>query len=118
MRAWADALRAGHVDQATRLFAVPALVANGGPPVKLTTRAEIRFFNESLPCGARVASTERGPRGFTIVTFVLTERPGGGDCRGGVGSTARTAFRIRNGRITDWLRVEDIPSAPAAATKV
>ncbi len=113
MRAWADALRAGHVDQATRFFAIPAFVANASPPIELTTRSEVRAFNESLPCGARVASTKRGPRGFTIVTFVLTERPGPGVCGRAVGQTARTAFRVRNGRITDWLRLEDIPSAPA-----
>ena len=62
----------------------------------------------------KLVATERGPRGFTIAPFVLTERPGPGTCGAGVGNTTRTAFRVRGGRITDWLRVQDIPVAPAS----
>ena len=113
VRAWSDALRHGEVAQAARYFEVPSLVANGGPPQRLTTGAQILEFNAGLPCGAKLVATERGPRGFTIATFVLTERPGPGTCGAGVGSTARTAFRVRGGKITDWLRVQDIPAAPA-----
>jgi hypothetical protein len=42
-----------------------------------------------------------------VATFRLTERPGEGVCGTGVGHTARTAFRIRHGRISEWLRVAD-----------
>jgi hypothetical protein len=111
-RAWSDALRHGDVARAARYFAVPSLVANGAPPQELTTGAEVLDFNAGLPCGAKLVATERGPRGFTIATFVLTERPGPGTCGSGVGNTARTAFRVRRGKITDWLRVQDIPAAP------
>ncbi len=113
VRTWSDALRHGDVARAARSFAVPSLVANGGPPQRLTTGAEVLAFNSGLPCGAKLVATERGPRGFTIATFVLTERPGPGTCGAGVGGTARTAFRVRGGKITDWLRVQDIPAAPA-----
>jgi hypothetical protein len=113
VRAWSDALRHGDVAGAARYFAVPSLVANGAPPQELTTAAEVLDFNAGLPCGAKLVATERGPRGFTIATFVLTERPGPGVCAAGVGHTARTAFRVRGGKITDWLRVQDIPAAPA-----
>ena len=50
---------------------------------------------------------ENAPHRFMIVTFRLTERPGKGSCGGGTGATARTAFRVRRGLITDWLRVPD-----------
>jgi hypothetical protein len=112
VRAWADTLRAGRVRAAARYFALPSLVSNGTPPIKLETRAEAEFFNRTLPCGAELIDTEPAPHGFFIATFRLTERPGPGECGSGTGETARTAFRVRDDRITDWLRVRDIESAP------
>jgi hypothetical protein len=113
VREWADTLRAGHVRAAARYFALPSLVSNGTPPIKLETRAEAEFFNRTLPCGAELIDTEPAPHDFFIATFRLTERPGEGECGSGTGETARTAFRVRDEHITDWLRVRDIESAPA-----
>ena len=112
VRAWADALRHGDVRGAARFFAVPSLVSNGTPPIRLESRAHARFFNRTLPCGAKLIGTEPAPKGFFIATFRLTERPGEGECGDGTGETARTAFRVRDEHITDWLRVQDIESAP------
>jgi hypothetical protein len=112
VRDWADTLRAGNVRAAARYFALPSLVSNGTPPIKLETRAEAEFFNRTLPCGAKLIDTEPAPHGFFIATFRLTERPGPGECGTGTGETARTAFRVRDEHITDWLRVRDIESAP------
>jgi hypothetical protein len=112
VRAWADTLRRGDVRGAARFFALPSLVSNGTPPIRLETRAQARFFNRTLPCGAKLIGTEPARKGFFIATFRLTERPGEGECGSGTGETARTAFRIRDEHITDWLRVEDIESAP------
>jgi hypothetical protein len=47
-----------------------------------------------------------------ITTFRLTERPGAGRCGSGTGHTARTAFRIRDEQITDWLRLENAEPDP------
>jgi hypothetical protein len=103
IRRWADTLRSGDLRGAARLFAVPATVANGEPPRSLTTADQVVAFNASLPCGARVVRTRR--RGtYTVATFRLTERPGG-DCGPGVGDIAATAFRLRRGKIVEWLRV-------------
>jgi hypothetical protein len=112
VRDWADTLRAGRIRAAARYFALPSLVSNGTPPIKLQTRAEAEFFNRTLPCGAKLIDTEPAPHGFFIATFRLTERPGAGECGSGTGETARTAFRVRDDHITDWLRVQDIESAP------
>ena len=112
VRAWADTLRHGKVRAAARYFALPSLVSNGTAPIRLETRAETEFFNRTLPCGARLIDAEPAPKGFFIATFRLTERPGPGECGSGTGETARTAFRVRDELITDWLRVQDIPSAP------
>jgi hypothetical protein len=107
VRDWADTLRRGDVAGAAEKFALPSRVANGWTPISLTTRKQVRIFNRALPCGAKVIDAELAPHRFIIVTFRLTERPGKGSCGGGTGATARTAFRVRDGLITDWLRVPD-----------
>ena len=110
IRRWSDLLRHGQVDAAAALFAVPVTVANGTPPVRLVSRPEVAAFNESLPCGARLLSTTRRAP-YTVATFRLTNRPGGGGCGPGTGEKAATAFRIERGRIVEWLRVP-IPPPP------
>jgi hypothetical protein len=112
VRAWADTLRRGDVRRAARYFALPSVVSNGTPPIRLETRAEVRFFNRTLPCGAKVIASEPARNGFIIVTFRLTERPGRGQCGSGTGATARTAVRVRNEHITDWVRVADVEQDP------
>ncbi len=119
IRDWADALRAGHVDQAASYFALPALVANGTPPVRLTDRPQVRQFNASLPCGAELVATARHGV-FIYATFRLTDRVGG-DCGAGTGSPAATAFLIRHGKIAEWLRLpnpgsEQQPPSPPSPT--
>ena len=105
VRAWADELRRGDVAAASARFALMAEVSNGTPVVRLRTRADVRAFNASLPCGARVVGTRRA-HGLVIADFVLTERPGG-DCGRGTGGSVSTAFEIRDGRIVRWLRLPD-----------
>ena len=114
IRGWAAALREGDIAGASRYFAIPSVVSNGTPPIRLTSRDDVEFFNRTLPCGARVKKTE--DTGFFVVaTVVLTERPGRGRCGQGVGGKVRTAFMIRGRRITQWRRVveeEPDPSRP------
>jgi hypothetical protein len=106
IKSWADELRAGDVPAASDRFAIPSIVQNGTPPLRLTSRAQVEAFNRSLPCGAKLTEAVSSGR-YTIATFELTERPGPGDCGGGVGDTAKTAFVIQDGRITEWRRVVD-----------
>jgi hypothetical protein len=106
IKGWADELRAGDVAAASKLFAVPSVVQNGTPALRLTNRQEVEAFNRSLPCGATLTEAVSADR-FTIATFKLTERPGPGECGRGVGETARTAFVVRKGLITQWRRVVD-----------
>lgn len=106
IKGWADELRAGDVAAASDRFALPTVIQNGSPPLRLTSRAQIEAFNRSLPCGARLTEAVAVDR-FTIATFKLTERPGAGECGNGVGETAKTAFVVRKGLITQWRRVVD-----------
>jgi hypothetical protein len=104
IKGWADELRDGNVAAASKRFALPSVVQNGTPPLRLTTRGEVEGFNRSLPCGAKLTEAVAVDR-FTIATFELTERPGPGECGSGVGETAKTAFVVRRGLITQWRRV-------------
>jgi hypothetical protein len=103
IRGWAADIRKGDMDAAAARFSVPARVANGTPEITLSSRAAVRQFNASLPCGAELLGTKRHA-GVTIATFRLTNRPGG-ECGSGTGGTASTAFEIVGGKITRWLRV-------------
>jgi hypothetical protein len=108
IRGWVSALRHGDVARAARYFALPSKFQNTGTPVlTLDSELERRAVNESLTCGALVQ--EIGGNGpYSIVTFRLTERPGG-DCGTGAGHRARGAIRVARGRITEWYRLPDEP---------
>jgi len=109
IRGWADALRRGDVERASRFWRVPAIAANGGPPFRLVTRRAVRRFNAGLTCGARLESVERD-KAYVLATFRLTERRGSPvGCGPGVGNRARTLFLLRDRRIVQWIRAADPP---------
>lgn len=116
IRAWSDALRRGDVRGAARYFALPSVMINGtdtnGSALLITidTSDQAEAANETLPCGAQLISTDRRGR-YVNALFRLTGRPGpgGSDCGGGVGQTARTNFVITHGRIVEWIRAPDDP---------
>lgn len=112
VRGWAEDLRRGDVDAASARFALPAVVSNGTPEITLETRAEVAYFNRTLPCGGRVTEVVRHG-GFLIATFELTSRPGA-RCDG-EGNTAQAAFQVRAGLITKWLRVPEVPGPEGEA---
>ena len=108
IRGWADALRAGRVNQAASFFAVPTIVLDGTNPERtLPNMTAVRNFNRGLPCGARLVRTIRGKDSFVVATFRLTERPGPGRRGEGVGRLADTAFLIEKRHIVQWLRQPD-----------
>ena len=115
IRHWADELRSGDVLAASKRFSVPSVVQNGTPALQLLDRSEVEAFNRSLPCGAKLTEATSSGR-FTVATFELTERPGPGECGNGVGETAKTAFVIHNGLITEWRRVVDTQDAAPTGT--
>jgi hypothetical protein len=104
IKGWTDALRRGDINGASAYWSVPAIVSNGTPPIQLKKRSDVRFFNRTLPCGAKFKSAiDTGA--YVVATLVLTERPGAGRCGSGVGNEAYTAFLIRHRKIVQWRRV-------------
>ena len=114
IRLWSDALRRSDVDRASSFWAVPSKVQNGTPVLTLATAADVRVFNGSLSCGSMLTSALGARNGFTIAVFKLTRRPGA-DCGTGTGAHARTAIRVRNGKIAEWYRLPDDSNAPLPA---
>jgi hypothetical protein len=111
IRGWSDALRRGDVSRAAGYWAIPSIASNGGQPIRLLSGKAVRFFNEGLPCGAKLESAARDAA-YVLATFRLTERPGAGRCGSGVGERARTLFLLRDGKIVQWLRAPD-PRPPS-----
>ena len=103
IKEWVDTLRAGDVEGAAELFALPS-VAENGPLLRIRTRDDARLFNASLPCGAILIRAET-QGDFTTATFELTERPGPSECGTGTGERAQTSFVIEDGKIKEWRRV-------------
>lgn len=117
IRGWANALRAGHVNQAARFFAIPSIVFDGrNPKRRLPDIDAVREFNRGLPCGAKLIGTKRGQDSFVVATFKLTERPGPGQCGSGVDQLAATDFLIEKRHIVQWLRAADPPQPPQSDT--
>jgi len=114
IRLWSEALRGGDVERASSFWAVPAKVQNGTPVLTLASAADVRLFNGSLACGAMFTSGLGARNGFTIAIFKLTRRPGA-DCGTGTGQRARTAIRVRQGKIAEWYRLPDDPNVPLPA---
>ncbi|MEA2356430.1 MAG: hypothetical protein QOD61_2559 [Solirubrobacteraceae bacterium] len=113
---WSSALRSGDVSAAARFFALPSTMINGidgaGQPLVLSIDTSVQALaaNATLPCGARFISADQRGR-YVNALFRLTGRPGpgGSDCGGGPGLTARTNFVIAHGRIVKWIRAPDDP---------
>jgi hypothetical protein len=104
IRRWAAALRAGHVKEASSVFALPAVIYDGQTKRRVARMTGIRAFNRALPCGARFVKAQRGADSFVVATFRLTERPGAGSCGPSTDHLAAVSFLVENHHIVQWLR--------------
>jgi hypothetical protein len=118
IKGWSDSLRDGRVTAASRYFQVPVFVSNNTPGyIILGTLDEVKEFNRTLPCGAKLIKTRRGSDGFVVGVFRLTERKNApAPCGTGVGETASVAFQIDKGHITKWVRVVEATDKDPMAT--
>jgi hypothetical protein len=114
IRGWSNELRAGHVAAASRYFTTPSVVSNAGTDAMLSSPDDVKQFNKTLPCGAKLVRTRRSADRFVIGTFELTQRPGA-DCGTGTGQLAEVAFLIQRHHIAQWVRAPDPAPDPKAA---
>ncbi|MDQ6835097.1 MAG: hypothetical protein M3016_02820 [Actinomycetota bacterium] len=116
IRGWSSALRAGRVQVAARYFSLPSELINGVgvggsvAVIRIHSLGQAEAANATLPCGAQFISADQRGR-YVNALFRLTGRPGpgGSQCGGGTGQTARTNFVISGGRIVEWIRAPDDP---------
>ncbi len=119
IRAWSDALRAGHIEAAARYFQLPSVLINGVGAtgvqalIHIHSLHQAEIANETLPCGAKFISADQRGR-YVNALFTLTGRsgPGGTNCGSGAGTSARTNFIIAGGHIVDWIRAPNDPEDP------
>jgi hypothetical protein len=118
IKGWSDSLRRGRVNAAAGYFTVPSAVSNNTPGLNvLASREDVREFNRTLPCGAKLLRTRRGSDGFVVGVFRLTERKHApAPCGSGVGQEASVAFKITDAHITTWVRVVDPTQQDPLAT--
>jgi hypothetical protein len=116
IRGWSDELRHGHVDAASRYFTVPSVVSSTGiDAATLSSRADVKQFNDGFPCGAKLVKVRRSVKHFVIGTFTLTERPG--KTCDGPGNLAEVAFLIHRHHIQQWVRAPDPEPEPTPTPK-
>jgi hypothetical protein len=101
LRGWSAALRSDRNRRAARYFALPTIVAQG-QVLTLETPAQVKAFNNALPCGTRLLRVREQGR-FLVGTFRLTRRPSHRcDSRGDV---IRLAFVLHDRKIAEWRAV-------------
>jgi hypothetical protein len=116
IRGWSDQLRHGHVTAASRYFTIPSVVSNTGIDVAtLSTKADVKKFNNGFPCGAKLVKVRRSVNHFVIGTFTLTARPGK-KCDG-TGHRAEVAFLIHRHHIQQWVRAPNPEPEPTPTPK-
>ena len=120
---WADAVRRGDPDAAAGFFDLPAVVYQPSQPsaLQVNTPQIAAAFNASLPCGAKLITTNPDGR-YVVGTFLLV-RLGAVKCDG-EGGLARVGFVFGDKRhprqFTEWWQLEvkpDARSGPAARPK-
>jgi hypothetical protein len=109
--AWAAELRQGRLQAASRLFALPSRVqvSVDSQVFTLRHRNQVVAFESVLPCGAKLLRADRRGR-FVNALFLLSDRADS-PCDA-PGASARVAFVVRGGLITEWLRAPSEPNDP------
>ena len=115
LRGWGDALRRDRNRRAARYFALPAIVAQASV-LMLETAAQVRAFNDRLPCGVRLLRVQQDGR-FLVGTFKLTRRPAH-SCNTPGRRDPRRVRRCATGKIAEWRQVRRRRSKSAAARSV
>ncbi|HEX6723967.1 MAG TPA: hypothetical protein VF073_01875 [Gaiella sp.] len=112
VRAWSHRLNAYDNAGIARLFARPAVFAQGGVVLRLQTTADIALWHSLLPCAGRIVSiTVKGETATAVFVLANGKRR---RCDA-PGQKAAAAFRVHKGKIVSWVQVPvPAPSGPSA----
>jgi limonene-1,2-epoxide hydrolase len=100
VRAWSAALNADDNAAAGRLFAVGALVIQGGGVYELRGPADAARWTASLPCSGHIVEVTVEQETVTAV-FILGDRARS-RCDAPPGTRAAARFTVRGGKIVGW----------------
>jgi hypothetical protein len=113
VRTWSKRLNAYDNAGIARLFARPAIFAQGAAVLRLETYSDIALWHSLLPCAGRIVSiTVKGETALAV--FVLAN----GTHRrcDAPGQKAAAAFRVHKGKIVSWVQVPVPVPAPTGPT--
>ena len=108
VRAWSALLNVSDFNGIAKLFAVPAIIAQGPYEYRFTTRKQIALWHSGLPCAGKIVSITYAGR-FATAVFRLADR-GSHPCDA-PGGLAAARFEIVRGKIVSWRQV-DVPQQP------
>jgi len=115
VRAWSDALNEGDNDAVARLFALPALIAQGDAIGEFRTYEQLAAWFSGLPCSGTIVSVSFDEPDAALAVFELGDRSETSPCDAPPGSKAAARFVFRDGKLIAWQQVQ-VPEEPPAAS--
>ncbi len=113
VRAWSKHLNAYDNAGVARLFARPAVFAQGAAVLRLETYPDIALWHSLLPCAGRIVSIAVKGETATAVFVLANGKHRRCDAPG---QKAAAAFRIHKGKIVSWVQVPVPVPAPSGPT--
>ena len=113
VRAWSKHLNAYDNAGVARLFARPAVFAQGAAVLRLETYPDIALWHSLLPCAGRIVSIAVKGETATAVFVLANGKHRRCDAPG---QKAAAAFRVHKGKIVSWVQVPVPVPAPSGPT--
>ena len=113
VRTWSTHLNAYDNAGAARLFARPAVFAQGAAVLRLETYSDIALWHSLLPCAGWIVSIAVKGETATAVFVLANGKHRRCDAPG---QKAAAAFRVHRGKIVSWVQVPVPVPAPSGPT--
>jgi hypothetical protein len=117
VRSWSAHLNAEENDALARLFALPALIAQGEGILEMRSYAAIAAWFAGLPCSGAVASITYDEPDVAVAVFELGDRPSS-MCDASPGSLAAARFGFQDGKLVLWQQVPVPEQAQSPTTEL
>jgi hypothetical protein len=104
VRAWSTNLNAGDNEAVARLFALPAVIAQGDQAGEFLTYEDLASWFARLPCSGTVVSISYDEPDVALAVFELGHRSTS-QCDAEPGTLAAARFVFRDGKLVAWQQV-------------